>query len=282
MSKMLTALKDRNLALALFGELFGVMLFQFLAGSIDVPINPDTGKPDYSDPTTVAVLAWGNGIVFAVLVYLTRHTSGGHLNPVVTIAVTISGHMHIVKGILYIIVQIVGGIIGAGGAHMFLSGATWCFDSQHSGFSGWWNLFGWEIIMTFVLIMVVYSAVITPGHGDVGPLVIGLTVVGCMWAGVPQSGAPLNPARVIAPSIANLGSDKRCQFDAFAYYLGAEVIAAVVAGVAALIVHGPGPHYDINREVRRGRAVGGVTQGLLEGESAQTAGGDDGAAPATV
>lgn len=258
------------------------MFFQFLAGSVNVAVSTETGQPDYKNPATVAVLAWGNGIIFTVLVYLTRHTSGGHLNPAVTIAVTISGHMHIIKGILYIIVQVIGGIIGAGGAHLFLSGATWCFDTQHGGFTRFWNLFGWEIIMTFLLIMVVYSSVIAPGHGDMGPLAIGLTIVGCMWAGVPQSGAPLNPARVIAPSIANLGSSSSCKWDVFAYYIGAEVIAAVVAGVAALIVHGPGPHYDINKEVRRGRAAGGPTQGLLEGEGGQTVGGADGAAAASI
>lgn len=271
---MLTALKDRNLALALFGELFGVMLYQFLAGSLDIPLKPGTREPDFSRPETVAILALGNGIIYAVLVYLTRHTSGGHLNPAVTIAVTISGHMHIVRGILYIIVQIIGGIIGAGGAHLFLSGGTYCFDSRHGGFTRVWNLFGWEIIMTFVLIMVIYSAVIAPGHGDVGPLVIGFTVVGCMWAGVPQSGGALNPARVIAPTIANLGSKSQCRFDVFGYYIGAEAIAAVVAAIAALIVHGPGPHYENNREIGRGHAPGGITQGLLENEGEQAAGGE--------
>ena len=64
-----------------------------------------------------------------------------------------------------------------------MSGATYCFDSRYEGAKSVWNLFGWEIIMTFVLIMVIYSAVIAPGHGDVGPLVIGITVAGCMWAG---------------------------------------------------------------------------------------------------
>ena len=46
----------------------------------------------------------------------------------------------------------------------------------------------------------------------------------------------------------------------FGYYIGAEAIAAVVAAIAALIVHGPGPHYDINKEIGRGRASGGITQ----------------------
>ena len=37
--------------------------------------------------------------------------------------------------------------------------------------------------MTWVFIMVFYSTTLKPAHGDVGPLVIGIALTGCMWAG---------------------------------------------------------------------------------------------------
>eukprot|EP00803_Ostreobium_quekettii_P004636 evm.model.scf_2770.1 EVM.evm.TU.scf_2770.1 scf_2770:14288-18841(-) len=271
MGKTIAALKDRHVFLGLIGEFAGVLLFQFLAGGLDVVENSEN-YPDLTNKETVAILALGNGLVFAVLVYLVRHTSGGHLNPAITVAVTISGHMHILRGIFYILAQVLGGIAGALLSYAFKAGGSYCYDVEHDTFATGWQLFGWEAIMTFLLIMVVYSAVIAPGHGDIGPLVIGLTVTGCVWAGAPKSGAALNPARVIAPTIANMIDAQgtgRCHFGIFWYYIAAHAVAAVVAAVGALIVHGPGPHYTANKDVSRGRARGGIGQSLLESEGLQ-------------
>ena len=41
-----------------------------------------------------------------VAVYATQQTSGGHLNPAITLATTLSGHFHWVTAILYIIAQV--------------------------------------------------------------------------------------------------------------------------------------------------------------------------------
>lgn len=97
-----------------------------------------------------------------------------------------------------------------------MSGGSYCFDkdSTDTG-SDLWELFAWEVLMTWVFIMVVYSATLPPGHGDMGPLVIGIALTGCIWAGVAHSGGVMNPLRIIAPSVANINSDRQCQADVF-------------------------------------------------------------------
>lgn len=45
-------------------------------------------------------------------------------------------------------------------------------------------LFGWEIVMTFVLVSVVYAvAVGEPSFGNVGPLAVGLSLFAMVFAG---------------------------------------------------------------------------------------------------
>jgi glycerol uptake facilitator-like aquaporin len=46
------------------------------------------------------------------------------------------------------------------------------------------QLFGWEVVMTFTLISVVYACgVAKPGHGSFTPLVVGLSLVACAGTG---------------------------------------------------------------------------------------------------
>ena len=45
-------------------------------------------------------------------VYITANISGGHLNPAVTLATLVTGHISILKGLAYILMQICGGVFG--------------------------------------------------------------------------------------------------------------------------------------------------------------------------
>eukprot|EP00878_Enallax_costatus_P028490 GHUV01030776.1.p1 GENE.GHUV01030776.1~~GHUV01030776.1.p1 ORF type:complete len:119 (-),score=14.41 GHUV01030776.1:647-1003(-) len=79
------------------------------------------------------------------------------------------------------------------------NGAPGCFDPTtiHPDITKA-QLFGWEVIMTFTLISVVYACgVAKPGHGSFTPLIVGLSLVACAGTGGKYTGAALNPARVI-------------------------------------------------------------------------------------
>ena len=99
------------------------------------------------------------------------------------------------------------------------------------------QLFGWEALMTFFLISVVYACGIAkPGHGSHTPLAVGLVLLACAGTGGRFTGAALNPARVIGPlAVFHCGKDT-----AFIYIL-AQLFAALCACAIFAVVSGFGP-----------------------------------------
>jgi len=92
--------------------------------------------------------------------------------------------MSAIKGLLYIFVQVMGGICGALLAHFSMSGGAYCFDKESTAESeDVWELFIWEIFMTWLFTMVFFSCYLEPNHGDMNPAVLGITLTGCLWAG---------------------------------------------------------------------------------------------------
>ena len=45
--------------------------------------------------------------------FITANISGGHINPSVTIATMLSGHISILKGLCYVVGQVVGSILAS-------------------------------------------------------------------------------------------------------------------------------------------------------------------------
>ncbi|KXZ48908.1 hypothetical protein GPECTOR_24g197 [Gonium pectorale] len=88
------ALTDARTIKALFAEFVGTMFFQLLAG-------------------TVARGPIETAASYAAIMYLTFTLSGGHLNPAVSLAGAGTGHIDIVRGLLYAVMQILGAIVGA-------------------------------------------------------------------------------------------------------------------------------------------------------------------------
>jgi glycerol uptake facilitator-like aquaporin len=90
-------------------------------------------------------------------------------------------------------VQIIGAIFGSLLAAGLLpgksigmgNGGPGCFDDTTiSPDITRSQLFGWEVMMTFTLISVVYACGIAePGHGSFTPLVVGLSLVTCAMTG---------------------------------------------------------------------------------------------------
>lgn len=209
--------------LSVFVELIGVMLFALLGSNCQQQFIPAA-----------------NGITLAVLVYITANVSGGHLNPAVTIATMVTGHISVLKGAAYIVAQIVGDTLG-----MMLTAALrpnyslgmgnsapGCFHPNPFNDPGngttHWQAFGWELIFTFILVSTVYAVAIgKPSFGNVGPLIVGLALYACASIGAPITGASLNPARTLGPVIVY-----QCHAgDAAWYYVIAEVVGGILAAM---------------------------------------------------
>jgi glycerol uptake facilitator-like aquaporin len=85
---------DKDTARAIAGEFVGTFLFVFLA-------------------TTGTRTALAVGVAYTVASYSVAALSGGHLNPLISIAFALSGHQHAAQSGLYIIAQILGSIAAA-------------------------------------------------------------------------------------------------------------------------------------------------------------------------
>ncbi|XP_050399050.1 aquaporin-5 isoform X2 [Patella vulgata] len=146
------------------------------------------------------------GLTVATVVWVFRHISGGHMNPAVTLAKLVTRRVSIVRGVLYIIAQCLGGVLGAG----ILFGLT--PDTQRLDLGATAMLrrgvtspqgFGVELLVTFVVVLAVFASDDTKRRDLRGsaPLTIGLAVVVCHLFAFPYTRCGLNPARSFGPSL---------------------------------------------------------------------------------
>ena len=184
-----------------------------------------------------AAAAVCNGISLAVIIYCIVAQSGGHLNNTVTWSMMLSGHMAFVQGLAYIVCQFVGAIVGAALTRALKPDTLLnpgCFGPVGISHA---KLFGMEFMATTLLIVTVYGvAIAQKGSGNVGPLAIGLSLLATALAIGPYTGAALNTARVLGPSVVY-----GCQWKTFWVYLLAHLAASTVAAVWGLLTcpHGP-------------------------------------------
>jgi aquaporin Z len=160
----------------------------------------------------VVGVAFAHGLVVATFVSAYGPISGAHVNPAVTVGVLVAGGISPRDAGLYIVVQLLGGIVGAlvlrfvlGGAETGL-GATVLAENLAIGAVtiSVTPLAGLvlEIILTFFLANAVLNTAVAGRGGHVAALAIGLTLTFCILMGGPLTGASLNPARTIGPAIA--------------------------------------------------------------------------------
>ncbi|MCA9986344.1 MAG: aquaporin [Anaerolineales bacterium] len=126
----------------------------------------------------VAVLmdAVAVGFVLYVLIETFGPISGCHINPAVTLALIWLKKMDLKTGSLYIVVQIVGGLLGTLAAHAMFIGQdyfAWLAVSEVARNGG---AFFAEFAGTFLLILVIFSTMVHRHHQ--AGLIIGLLVGG--------------------------------------------------------------------------------------------------------
>jgi len=233
--------RDRYLYISLLAEFVGTALYQILGG-----VSGD-------DPLSSA-------FALAGVMYATKYISGGHLNPAVSLAALLSGHIDWIRGTAYMGSQFLGAIFGA------LIQAWISPDNQlgHTGPGCFapikdlsnWGLLGWETFMTFLLIAVMYASVfVQPGHGDASPLAAGVTLFAALATGGAYTGmSPLNPARTFAGALIF-----KCFWRWAFVYIAAHLTAALLAAAWALTAFGKGIFFQ------RGSAAESLREGLLAG-----------------
>jgi MIP family channel proteins len=151
-------------------------------------------------------VALAHGLTIAVMASAMGHISGGHFNPAVTVGALVGGKIKTGDAVAYIVVQLLGGFIGAlavkaifpAAVYEAVSLGTPLLANDVSVVSG----IILESILTFFLVLVVYGTAIDARAPKVGGLFIGLTITLDILAGGPITGASMNPARTFGPALA--------------------------------------------------------------------------------
>ncbi|KAI3969067.1 hypothetical protein MKW92_013493 [Papaver armeniacum] len=149
------------------------------------------------------VVAMTHALVVGVMISAGLRTSGGHLNPAVTLGLAAGGHITIFRSILYIIDQLLASALACALLKYLTGGLE---TPAHTLAAGVDSLQGvvWEIVLTFSLLFTVYATLVDPKKGPIdglGPILTGFVVGANIIAGGPFSGASMNPARSFGPAL---------------------------------------------------------------------------------
>jgi MIP family channel proteins len=217
--------KVASLKSKLVAEFIGTVFFVFLAtGSV---VSAAYLKiPSY---LVIPFVAATIGLALALAVSATMGISGGHLNPAVTVGLLVAKKISKIDASLYIIVQILGAIIGASLLFVLFPASVgnavyWGATTLGSGV-GILQAIAVEAILTFFLVLAVFGTAVDERAPKIGGFGIGLTVALDIMVGGAVSGASMNPARSIGPAIVSM------HFAAWYVYFIGPILGAIIAAL---------------------------------------------------
>jgi MIP family channel proteins len=217
--------QDRGLA-AYIAELVGTLILTFAICTVVVlfvatSTNAQTGS-DY------AVVGLASGFALFLVAEVFGPVSGGHFNPVVTLAAAVLRRLDPVDALVYILAQLSGGVLGA----LLVKGLL--LDEGRASHYGAATISALlagntagavvEAIGAFLLVLAFVGVAFTPrARADWTPLTYGLTLaLVTMFLG-PLTGGAVNPARWFGPAL--IGND----FGGTWPYLIGPIVGALVA-----------------------------------------------------
>lgn len=212
-------------------ELAGTAVLVFAAlSTATLLFHPGSVVQDWlpSEPARRLLL----GIVFVVILTSiarspTGRLSGAHLNPAVTLAFWITGHVHPHDLFGYWTAQLIGGALGA-----FALRLVWRQTAAGIEYGAIapevapWAAVLVEALMVGLVICAIFVSVSTPVLVRWTPVVAGTVVTLSFWLGSQFTRAGLNPARTLGPNLVS-GQWQ----DWWVYFAGPLAGAALVAVV---------------------------------------------------
>ena len=151
---------------------------------------------------SIVAVGLAHGLVIVAFAYGYGHISGVHINPAVTIGLLAGGQIKVQDAIGYIVVQLLGGIVGAFVLLAVLGDGTSLGATQLADGVSPVQGFILETILTFFLVNTIYNTAVSGKAGNMAPIAIGVTLAFCIFMGGNVTGASLNPARTLGPAIA--------------------------------------------------------------------------------
>lgn len=211
-------------------ELFGTLVLVFAGLGTAVLAGDKVGAVGIS-------LAFG--LTLVAMAYALGPISGCHINPAVTLGMLLSKRIKAGEALGYMVVQVIGAIIGAGLVLIIAKGNGFVPSPDNFGINGYgdhspghYNLlaaFLTEALFTMLLVITVLRTTDESAPTGFAGLPIGLMLAVTNLAAIPVTNASINPARSIGPAIF-VGGWAIGQLWLF-------IVAPLVGGVIAAIVY---------------------------------------------
>ncbi len=172
----------------------------------------------------VAIALLGNtiptGAILVVLITMLGPISGAHFNPAVTLVFALRKEICVSDSVIYILLQIAGGLIGVWIAHIMFDLDVLQFSSKARTGSAQWSA---EIVATFGLVFTILATL--KSSPKAVPMAVGLYITAAYWFTASTSFA--NPAVTIARGFSN--SFAGIQLDHVLGFIVAQIIGALLA-----------------------------------------------------
>ena len=189
-------------------EMIGTMVLVLMGCGTAVSLGCN---PVGAELSTVVGTAMAFGLSVIAMAYTIGGISGCHINPAITLGVFLSKRMSAKDALMYIIFQVIGGLLGAAilyalvtsaGTDFALAGAGLGSNDLQSGVSVAGGLIA-EIVFTCVFVLVVLGATASDNEstGKFAGLAIGLSLILVHLVCIRYTGTSVNPARSFGPAL---------------------------------------------------------------------------------
>jgi aquaporin Z len=200
------------------GEFFGTFILVGL-GSMGILAALEFG----GEGSVAFLLAVGLAFGLALLagIWAVGHLTGAHFNPAVTLAALLDKRLSFGDAVGYWVAQFAGATVGSL-LILAVSGSRLGVAATQTTYSDLTTAIATEVTLTAVFVWVILA--VTQRGENHAPLAIALTLTAVHLAGIPFSGASVNPARSFGPAVVSgdIGTT-------LGVYIYAPLIGAVIA-----------------------------------------------------
>lgn len=147
----------------------------------------------------LVVVPFGFGLGLFAAIQSAGYVSGGHFNPAVTLGALLDRRIDAMNAVGYVVAQVIGAIAASGAVLLIANQAA--VKSTASSFPAdkGINAFAVEVLLTAIFLLVILT--VTKRAPNHAAFAIPLTLMVIHFAGIPFSGASVNPARSLAPAL---------------------------------------------------------------------------------
>lgn len=147
----------------------------------------------------LAVVPFGFGLGLLAAIQTAGYVSGGHFNPAVTVAALLDRRIDAMNGVGYIVAQVIGAIAASGVVLLIADQAAVQATASSFPAGKMTSAIAVEVLLTAIFLLVILTVTKrAPNHAG---FAIPLTLTVVHFAGIPFSGASVNPARSLGPAL---------------------------------------------------------------------------------